>query len=153
MNLEIESILLAVIFLLWLDILIVLRTLSNKSELALSEERRQRELAELAHLFEIDASWDKKKVRRLFDNYLRLKQSINLPEHERHKLLNLAKAERIEPGLERRMRYRSRYQRMEAALGLALIGGEKSRAALERALATEKDFPVKLFIANALADI
>ncbi len=153
MNLEIESILLAVIFLLWLDILIVLRTLSNKSELALSEERRQRELAELAHLFEIDASWDKKKVRRLFDNYLRLKQSINLPEHERHKLLNLAKAERIEPGLERRMRYRSRYQRMEAALGLALIGGEKARAALEQALATEKDFPVKLFIANALADI
>jgi len=153
MNLEIESILLAVIFLLWLDILIVLRTLSNKSELALSEERRQRELAELAHLFEIDASWDKKKVRRLFDNYLRLKQSINLPEHERHKLLNLAKAERIEPGLERRMRYRSRYQRMEAALGLALIGGEKSRAALEQALAVEEDFPVKLFIANGLADI
>jgi len=153
MNLETEYILLAVIFLLWLDIFIVLRTLSNKSELAISDERRQRELAELAHLFEIDSSWDKKKVKRLFNNYLRLKQSINLPENERLRILNLAKADRIEPGLEKKIRYRNRYKRMEAALGLALIASDRSRITLERALLSEKDFPVKLFIANALADI
>ena len=153
MNLEIEYILLAVIFLLWLDIFIVLRTLSNKSELALSDERRQKELAELAHLFEIDASWDKKKVKRLFNNYLHLKQSINLPENERIRILSLAKADKIEPGLVKKIHYRNRYLRMEAALGLALIASDRSRITLERALLLEKDFPVKLFIANALAEI
>ena len=153
MNLEIEYILLAVIFLLWLDIFIVLRTLSNKSELALSDERRQKELAELAHLFEIDSSWDKKKVKRLFDNYLRLKQSIDLPENERLRILALAKADKIEPGLVKKIQYQNRYRRMEAALGLALIASDRTRITLERALLVEKDFPVKLFIANALAEI
>ena len=153
MNLETEYILLAVIVLLWFDIFIVLRTLSNKSELAISNERRERELAELAHLFEMDSSWDKKKVKRLFNNYLRLKQSINLPENERLRILNLANADRIEPGLEKKIRYKNRYERMEAALGLALIANDRSRITLEQALLAEKDFPVRLFIANALAEI
>ena len=153
MNLEIETILLAVMCLLWLDIIIVLQTLSNKSELMLKDERRQKELAELAQLFDIDSSWDKKKVKRLFDNYLRLKQSINLPKTESARILSLAKAEKIEPVLEKRIHYKDRYRRMEAALGLALIGSESSRLALEHALVTEKDFPVKLFIANGLAEI
>jgi peptidoglycan-N-acetylglucosamine deacetylase len=153
MNLEVEYILLAVIFLLWLDMVIVMRTLSNKSNLALSVERRSKELSELAYLFEIDSSWDKKKVRRLFGNYLLLKQSIDLPEDERQRILSLAKVEIIEPKLMRRIRGGSRYGRMEAAMGLALIADGKARTTLERALTAEKDFPVKLFIANALADI
>jgi len=153
MNLETEYILLAALILLWFDFFIVVRTLSNKSELALSEERRSKELAELAHLFEIDADWDKKKVRRLFDNYLLLKQSINLPEEERLRILNLAKAYAIEPKLARRVRSGSRYARMEAALGLALIADETARVTLESALSVERDFPVKLFLANSLAEI
>ncbi|HWP69082.1 MAG TPA: HEAT repeat domain-containing protein, partial [Rectinemataceae bacterium] len=153
MNLGTEYILLGAFFLLWLDFFIVVRTLSNKSELALADERRSKELAELAHLFEIDSSWDKKKVRRLFGNYLRLKQSIDLPEEERLRILSLAKAEKIEPKLAKRIRSRSRYARMEAALGLALIADDRARTTLESALGAEKDFPVKLFIANALADI
>ncbi len=153
MNFEIEFILLAVLVMLWMDVMIVLRTLSNKSNLALSQERRQHELAELPHLFEIDANWDKKKVKRLFDNYLHLKQSIILPEAERARILSLAGAERKRLVLERRLKYRDRYERMDAAMGLSLIGGNKARLALEAALAVEKDFPVKLFMANALADI
>ncbi|HWR10758.1 MAG TPA: glycosyltransferase [Rectinemataceae bacterium] len=153
MNLEIEFILLGVILLVWLDLIIILRTLFNKSKLALSDERRQREIAGLTHLFETDTKWDKKKVGRLFDNYLRLKQSILLPEHEHLRILNLAKSERLEAVLKRRIRYRSRYERMEASLGLALIRNEDARRTLEQALVDEKDFPVKLFIANALAEI
>lgn len=153
MNLENEFILLAVVFLIWLDLFIVLKTLANKTELALAEERRQSEFGDLAHLFEVKAISGKKKIRRLFENYLLLKQSIDLPDKERAKILNLAGAERIESGLEKRIRYKNNYARMEAALRLALVGDERARAALERALLSEKNFPVKLFIANALADI
>jgi cellulose synthase/poly-beta-1,6-N-acetylglucosamine synthase-like glycosyltransferase len=153
MQIEIEYIFIALIALLWIDVFIVLRTLSNKAELSLSRERRTKELSELAHLFEVDTEWDKKKVRRLFDNYLRLKQSIDLPAHEKEMILKLAKAEKILPKLMRRIHSRSRYTRMEAAMGLALIGNETSRLSLEGAMATERDYPVKLYIANALADI
>ncbi|MCX7026490.1 MAG: glycosyltransferase [Spirochaetes bacterium] len=153
MTLEAEYILVAVLALLWLDILVILRTLANKTSLVLSEERRTRELAELAHLFEIDSNFDKKKVRRLFDNYLHLKQSIVLPENERRRILLLAGAERIEPVLARRIKYWNRYGRMEATLGLSLIGSDSARNTLEKALDVEKDYPAKLFIANALSEI
>ncbi len=153
MQIEIEQIFIVTVVLVWIDIFIVLRTLSNKAELSLSKERRTRELRELAHLFEVDTEWDKKKVRRLFENYLRLKQSINLPENEKAMILKLAKAEKILPRLEKQIRSFDRYTRMEAAMGLALIGNETSRLSLEAAIAIEKDYPVKLYIANALADI
>lgn len=153
MNLEIEFILLAVIFFLWFDIFIILTTLINKSRLALSDERRQREIAQLNHLFETGTKWDKKRVSRLFDNYLRLKQSIQLPEKEHLRILSLARSEKLESILKRRIRYQSRYERMEASLGLSLIRSDDARATLEKALLVEKEFPVKLFIANALAEI
>lgn len=153
MNIETEQILLALIILMWIDIFIVLRTLSNKAELTLSAERRSRELAELAHLFEIDSEWDKKKVHRLMDNYLHLKQSIDLPAKDRERLLELARSEAVLKKMERRIRSPSRHSRMEAAIRLALIPSERSRLALEKALASERNFPVKLFFANALADL
>lgn len=61
MNLQIEQILVAAAFLLWLDIFIVIRTLYNKTHLQLNANRRAQELAELAHLFEANTDWDKKK--------------------------------------------------------------------------------------------
>lgn len=153
MNLQIEQILVAAAFLLWLDIFIVIRTLYNKTHLQLNANRRAQELAELAHLFEANTDWDKKKVRRLFTNYLQLKQSIDLPEKERMRILNLAGADRIEPQLNRQIRSPSRYKRMEAALKLALISNDSARLTLQKALLREKDYPVRLFFANALADI
>lgn len=153
MNLQIEQILAAAAFLLWLDIFIVIRTLYNKTHLQLNANRRAQELAELAHLFEANTDWDKKKVRRLFNNYLFLKQSIDLPEKERIQILKLAQADKIEPQLNRQIRSANRYKRMEAALKLALIANDSARLTLQKALLREKDYPVKLFFANALADI
>lgn len=153
MNLQIEQILVFAGFLLWLDIFIVIRTLYNKTRLQLNANRRAEELTELAHLFEANTNWDKKKVRRLFTNYLFLKQSINLPEKERLQILTLARADKIEPHLNRQIRSANRYKRMEAALKLALIANESARLTLQKALLREKDYPVKLYFANALADI
>lgn len=153
MNLESELILASVAFLFWLDIIIVLQTLANKAKLGLAAERRDSDLAEFARLFESGASLNKKRLKRLFDDYLFLKQSINLPAEERQKVLTIARGGKLETTLSRKMRYQSRYERMEAALGLALIGSDHARITLERALVVERDFPVKLFIANALSEI
>lgn len=153
MNLEIEYILVMCLILLWFDIVIVLRTLSNKSMIGLAEERAKKEQAELVHLFEVSKEWDDKKLKRLFDNYLKLKQSIDLPEDERRRILEMAMAERKKLVLKRHLGYKNKYKRMEAALGLALVADDFSREALEQAIRIEKDFPVRLYIANALADI
>lgn len=153
MNFTVETILLAIAFLLWLDMFIVLRILANKLRLTAAEERKRRELVELAHFFEPEATLSKKMVKRLFDNYRTLKQSIVLPSGERRKLLDVAKAERLAPALAKKIKDRNRHQRMEAAAGLALLGSDSARETLERALFDEKDFPTKLLIANALAEI
>lgn len=153
MSLESELILVSVILLFWVDIIIVLQTLANKAKLGITEEQRSRDLAEFTHLFETDASLDKKRLQRLFDNYLLLKQSIDLPEEEHQKVLKAAKGSKLEVTLCRKMRFQNRYDRMEAALGLALIASDRARVTLEHALVAEKDFPVKLFIANALSEI
>ncbi|TXT41961.1 MAG: hypothetical protein FD137_2419, partial [Spirochaetes bacterium] len=94
MNLEIEYILVLSLILLWFDIVIVLQTLSNKSMIGLAEERSKKEQSELARLFEVSKDWDDKKLKRIFENYLRLKQSIDLPKGERQRILDLAKSER-----------------------------------------------------------
>ncbi|MDP2790820.1 MAG: glycosyltransferase [Rectinemataceae bacterium] len=153
MNLGAETLILAVIFFLWLDIIIVLKTLANKTSLGLRQELRREELREMAKLFEMESIKDNKKVRRLFDNYLMLKQSIDLPDKERERVLQLAHAEKMEPILRRRIRYRDRHERMEASLGLGLIGSEGARKILETALVAEKDIPTRLYMANSLADI
>ena len=153
MNLEIEYILVLSLILLWFDIVIVLQTLSNKSMIGLAEERSKKEQSELARLFEVSKDWDDKKLKRIFENYLRLKQSIDLPKGERQRILDLAKSERKKYILKRHLGYKNRYRRMEAALGLALIADDFSRETLEAALRKEENFPVRLYIANALADI
>lgn len=48
---------------------------------------------------------------------------------------------------------RSRTRRIEAAAALGMVGTDQARAELEDAMHGEKDFPVRLYIANALAGI
>ncbi|MGB4572720.1 MAG: glycosyltransferase [Rectinemataceae bacterium] len=153
MNLEVELILVLVVLMLWYDSVVVFRTLSNKAQRILSAQRRSKELAELARLFEAGTDWKKERVRRLFRNYFELKQSIDLPVEEKKEILELAEAPKIEAKLTRKIRSLSRVKRLEAAQGLGLIASNSARKILETALLTEKDWPVKLYIANALADI
>jgi hypothetical protein len=86
MKLDVEYILLAAAFLVWLDIIIVLRVLANKTSLALDEEGRQKGYADLASVFKVEKSKKRKIARRFFDLYLKLAQSIELPGEEREKL-------------------------------------------------------------------
>lgn len=153
MSFETEQILVVVLIFGWFVGVVFFRTLANKALRIIAAERRSRELSELAKLFEKGRDWEKERVKRLFRNYFELRQSITLPDKERDEILVLAKAQEMEPKLIRKLRSGSRVQRMEAAGGLGLIGSETARKALVNALRVEHDYPAKLYIANALADI
>ncbi len=62
MKLDVEYILLAAAFLVWLDIIIVLRVLANKTSLALDEEGRQKGYADLASVFKVEKSKKRKRL-------------------------------------------------------------------------------------------
>lgn len=153
MNFDIEYVLFAVVFLVWLDIIVVLRSIFRRTKMEAENERRGMELAELVPFFDMRGVWNHRKLGRLFDNYLFLKQSITLPANERDRLLLLAGAAGKEDRLSRALSSPDRFRRMKAAQGLALIASDSARCSLETALMKERNYPVKLVIANAIADI
>lgn len=53
----------------------------------------------------------------------------------------------------RKLKARNRIRRKEAATSLGIIGSDQARVALEKALLTEEDYSVKIYISNALTDI
>jgi cellulose synthase/poly-beta-1,6-N-acetylglucosamine synthase-like glycosyltransferase/HEAT repeat protein len=153
MKLDVEYILLFAAFLVWLDIVIILRVLANKTRLSLEEEGRQKGYANLAKAFKAEKSKKRKTVRKFFDLYLKLTESIELPEEERKKLLQNEEILRERARLLQRIKSPIPYRRKVAALGLGILGEDEARESLEQALVKENDAPTKLVIANALADI
>ena len=153
MRFDTEQVLVLILVFSWFVGMVVLRTIGNKAFRIIAAERRSRELAELARLFEKGRDWDKERVRRLFSSYHELRQAIILPAKEREEILRIADAPRIEKRMLRALHSRSRIARMEAASSLALIASDGARKALEARLPAERDHPVRLHIANALADI
>ncbi|MDD3350522.1 MAG: HEAT repeat domain-containing protein, partial [Eubacteriales bacterium] len=103
MKIDIEFILIAVAFLIFADVILLLRLLINKAK---------------------DA--------------LKLIQKREEPK---------------EKNLIRALRSPFKTKRIKAAVELGIIGSSEARKALEEALTREKDFPVRLYLANALTDI
>ncbi len=153
MKLDVEYILLAAAFFVWLDIIIVLRVLANKTSLSLDEEGKQKGYANLASVFKVEKSKKRKIAKSFFEIYIKLAQSIELPKEEREKLLKNEEIQRERTRLLRWIKSTISYKRKNAALGLGILGDEEARKSLEQALIQEKDGPTKLVIANALADI
>jgi cellulose synthase/poly-beta-1,6-N-acetylglucosamine synthase-like glycosyltransferase/HEAT repeat protein len=156
MKLGVEYILFGAAFLLWLDIIIVLRVLANKTQIAMDEDRTKQNFANIADFFKNETasrSNKRKKTKKLFGLYLMLAQSMDLPEEERKALQAIEGISRERAALLGKIKSRSSYRRKEAAQGLAILKDDEARQSLETALSAEKDYPTKLVIANALADI
>ncbi len=156
MNLDVEYILFGAVFLLWLDIIIVLRVLANKTQIAMDEDKRKTSFATIADFFKNETSsgsGKRKKTNKLFDLYLMLAQSIALPEEERNALHPIGGIDRVRKVLLGMIKSRFSARRKQAALGLAILKDDEARQSLEKALCVEKDYPTKLVFANALADI
>ncbi len=153
MSIDVEFLFAVLLLFIWVDLILVVLTLTNKAKWILQQEKRSRELAALVRLFERGRIRNNAQVRRLFTNYAKLHDSIDLPPEMRTAILDLARAKHIEPVFERHLNSRDRIRRMEAASALGVIATPTARRELERALAREKVYPVKVFIANALSDI
>lgn len=112
MRFDTEQVLVIILLFAWFVGMVVLRTIGNKAFRIISAERRSRELAELARLFEKGRDWDKERVRRLFTSYHELRQAITLPAREREEILRLANAPKIERRMLRALSSGSRIARM-----------------------------------------
>jgi hypothetical protein len=93
----------------------------------------------------------KKKVSIL--GYFEMKQSIQLDYSDKGRFEQLIDTAKIEKKFLKQLQSLSRIKRIEAANYLGLLGSERARKALEEAVLKEKDYSVKLYMANALSDI
>ena len=93
----------------------------------------------------------KKKIS--FYNYFDLRQSIKLGTSDRIKAEKVIDIDKVEIKYLIEVKSIFRTKRIGAIVNLGILGTEKARLILEKNLLKEQDNIVKLYIANALADI
>lgn len=95
----------------------------------------------------------KRKNPKLLESYKDMKQSLILEQNALYRISGAIGSEKIQNKNCRRIRSRNKIVRMEAAVNLSILATDPCRLALEQAIIKEKDFPTKLYLANALSDI
>jgi cellulose synthase/poly-beta-1,6-N-acetylglucosamine synthase-like glycosyltransferase len=93
------------------------------------------------------------KAKHLFDSYTELIQSVELKGFKDFEELDVIRQEQVLKKHINNLKAWSKIKRIRAAETLGIIKGVTARKALEKALRSEKDYSVKLYIANALSDI
>lgn len=151
MSISSEMLLAAIIAFLWLNIITILTTLIHKSRVYIDRENLKQQLRELPQLFVVEQSQSKLKI--IYERIQYLSQNIIVPLLQKQKIFNANTVEEFERIYIRRLKSRNRLDRMDASRKLSGLGTDRSRKALESALLREKDFPAKLYIANAISDI
>ena len=104
----------------------------------------------------LHAALDKKvafKGKALAVEYLWTKDSLELDKHKQEGIEKVVDIKRAEKKYLKKIKSVFKTKRIEAAVYLGLLRTDNSRRALERAIIREKDDVVKLYLANALADI
>ncbi|MCX8013822.1 MAG: glycosyltransferase family 2 protein, partial [Rectinema sp.] len=151
MTISPELLLALVIIFLWLNLYTILATLLHKCRVKIEKENLKQQLRELPQLFMAEES--QSRLRVIYERIQYLAQNIIVPLMQRQKIFNAGSIEEFERTYTRRLRSKNRLERMDAARKLSGLGTDRSRKALESALLKERDFPTKLYLANALADI
>jgi len=85
--------------------------------------------------------------------YERLSDIVKLEETTKNKIENQFEREKIFRKYVRRLKSISSYRRSEAAVILGKLSTKEAKHALENAVLREKNYSVKLYMANALSDI
>ena len=148
MTIHIEALLLLIAMLIYLDLVLGFRILINKhSTLEAIYVRNNKRLALVLALMKKNF---KGRIESLRDIKI-IQQTLIIDTAETvWEPAEISKAERREI---KRLKARSPVARKEAATLLGLLKTEHCRLALEKALAAEKDYAVKIYISNALTDI
>ncbi|AFM42294.1 glycosyl transferase [Desulfosporosinus acidiphilus SJ4] len=151
MNYSIQLSMVVVFFLSALNLVIIGSLLYGRLHNSIAEGislEQQRRLLKLLSGKIVDL-----KQKGLIINYLNLRETIELNEQtigNVNKAVDIFKSNR---NYLQKLKSRSRIKRIEAAVFLGFMGNDAARIAMEKAILREKDYPVKLYIANALTEI
>lgn len=151
MKLSFEAILIILLFLIYINIVLVFKLIMNKAK---KEENKKLINKQKRRL--IKSLFDEKVVEKgteLFESYAAMKQSIALRGKDTNVIVGFIRDKRTEKNNKRRLSSAFSTIRMEAAVSLGVIATEEARILIEKAVIIEKSYPVKIYMANALADI
>jgi len=151
MKLDSETILILVILLAFFDLMLILRLIINKAKVNAHNEKC--ECVKRKYIWD----WADKSEEKIEDRTLQgigpLKQVVQLPEESRESFADIYDEAMLVNKTRQGLQSPFRLKRIRSAVKLGIIGTRPAKEALEEALNKEKQLPVRLYIANALADI
>ncbi len=155
MNINILVFLAAILVLLYLDLVLIIKILMDRER---NLSRRGRILEQQSGIINIliglvNPGRSRRQPRDLTESYRQMKQVIVLEADKKQEIEASVRIAELQKRYTRRLRSVFSMRRMEAAVQLGFVGNDAARLTLERALVTERSFPVKLYIANAIADL
>jgi cellulose synthase/poly-beta-1,6-N-acetylglucosamine synthase-like glycosyltransferase len=151
MNFSFEIYLLFSFFLIYIDILLILKVFSDRISYLDKKDKLDKQRYAIVEAF---YNRTKGMLTKDFSNgYKRLKDIILFENNNTVNLEKKVNIKNIEHPNIRRLKSIFTIDRMEGAVYLGLIGTENARIKLEKSLKKERNFNVKLYIANALSDI
>ena len=130
-----------------LVLFLVLRRL-EKEQQEIQIYQRQNQIMSI-----ISGKLKKWKYGKSIESYVHFQQHAILGDEERRLLEKNVIKKASEKKAIKRLKSFSKIKRIQASTELAIIKSEKGRIALEKSLLEERDFPVKLYFANALSDV
>lgn len=146
-----EFILLITILLVYIDIVFMCKLIINKAK---KEEHNDALAKQYKALIDVlSGAADFFKSKYFLKGYAELSQSVQLNEFKDSKEAASVQIGKDYKKYIKALKARGKIKRIEAAVGLGIVGGRASRKALEKAIVKEKDYSVKLYMANALSDI
>ena len=150
MNLSVELYFVVALLLIYVNGLIVIKLMMNRLK---TSDHKERSLT-IKQEFLTDYSETAKfsQTKKYGETYKQLRESIRL-DHFVQGGDDPLDQSKLEDRNRRRLNSPFKLKRMEGAVELSFIGSPTAKAALETAINKESDTTVKLYMANALADI
>ncbi len=151
MNNDINLWILIAAVMLTIDIILISRLMLARLKKGDKQEQK-RKFVEL--LNQVASGREIKLKKKLSaEEYLKIKHIIILDQQHKNDLEKALDIDQVEAKSLKNLKSRRKLKRLKAIVILGELGTVTSRLALERALIIEKDFTVRIYIANALTDI
>ncbi|MDD2619842.1 MAG: HEAT repeat domain-containing protein, partial [Syntrophomonadaceae bacterium] len=151
MSSSVELCLIAVAALLYCDFLLISRLLIKR--LKIEELQAKIKNGKALIIKALSGDIPKSHDTVMLSDYIDLKQAIQLSRNQQQNIENIIDIEKHEQKQIKRLNSPFKVTRMEAVVNLGLLATEKSRIVLEQMILQEKNPSVKLYMANALADM
>lgn len=147
MTFSFEFVLVITILLMYIDIIFICKLIINKAR---KENRDFDFVKQYKSLIEsLNKGIEFFKFNSFLKGYTQLSQSIKLNEFKKSDEVKRREYKKFIQDLQSGRKIK----RIKAATGLGVIGDNIARRVLEKAIEKEKDYSVKLYMANALSDI